>query len=246
MNGIKILVADSTDDFCAALSQTLQGQYRVRACQEGTQALEMLCTFLPDILILDMMLPGLDGITLLQRAAQRGIHPHVIATTNYFSDYMAEAASRFQVCYMMRKPCSAEACAARITDITQHLSLTFAPKADLRAAAANVLIHLGVPAKLKGYGYLREGIVLFSRDVSQPVTKELYPAVAGKFGCTGEQVERAIRGAIQNAYKSGDNEAWRVFFPECSRDEQHCPTNSEFIARLTAALMLEENDAPSA
>lgn len=241
MNGIKILVADSTDDFREALSKTLQGQFRVRACHEGTQALEMLCTFIPDILILDMMLPGLDGITLLQKAAQKGIRPHVIATTNYFSDYMAEAASRFQVCYMMRKPCSPEACAARITDITQHLSLSLAPKSDHRAAVANVLIHLGVPAKLKGYGYLREGIMLFSKDISQPVTKELYPAVAEKFNCTGEQVERAIRSAIQNAYKSGDQEAWRLFFPDVTHDGHHCPTNSEFIARLTEVLMLEDD-----
>lgn len=235
MNNLKVLVADSTEEFCRTLAKALQGQYRIKTCQEGTKTLEILRTFVPDVLILDMMLPGLDGITLLQQAAQQGMHPMVLAMTNYFSEYIADAAGRFNVCYMMRKPCSAEACAARVADITRQLACSSIPREDPRTACTNLLLHLGIPAKLKGYGYLREGIILFARDVSQPVTKELYPAIGAQFDSTGEQVERAIRSAIQNAWRERDREAWQQYFP----DSDKCPTNSEFIARLADVLLLE-------
>lgn len=240
MNNLKLLVADSADDFCSALTAQLQDRYNVKTCQDGTRAQELLRIFAPDILILDMMLPGLDGITLLQRTAQQGIHPAVIAMTSYCSEYIANAAGRFNVCYMMRKPCSAEACAERIEDIAQQLMSSAVPKADPRALVSNVLLQLGFSAKLKGYGYLREGILLFAEDVSQLVTKELYPAIGAKFCSSGDRVERAIRSAIQNAWDSGVNELWSYFFAQTDGSAVRCPTNSEFIARLADHLLLEK------
>jgi len=242
MKSLKLLVADSAEDFALALANILQDRYQVRICRDGTRAQELLRSFAPDILVLDMMLPGVDGITLLQRAAQQGQHPAVIAMTSYCSEYMAEAAGRFHVCYMMRKPCSAEACAERIEDIAQQLVATAAPKADPRTAVSNVLLQLGFSPKLKGYGYLREGILLFAQDVSQPVTKELYPAISAKFCSSGEGVERAIRSAIQSAWEGG-SEHWGRLFPQADAETVHCPTNSEFIAGIADHLLLEKEVA---
>jgi two-component system response regulator (stage 0 sporulation protein A) len=221
------------------LSEALQGSYSIRTCHEGTQALEMLRMFAPDILILDMMLPGLDGITLLQRASEQGLNPTVIAMTNYCSEYISSAAGRFHVSYMMRKPCEAEACAARIMDISQNLMVSAAPKTDPRTQISNILLQLGLSAKLKGYAYLREGILLFSRDATQLITKELYPAIGAKFGSSRDRVERAIRSAIQNAWKNRDHEKWNCLFARSGGYGGRCPTNSEFIARLTDHLMLD-------
>lgn len=238
MNNLKLLVADSAEAFCNALVEKLQDRYNVRACRDGARAQELLQVFAPDILILDMMLPGLDGITLLQRAAQQGLHPAVIAMTNYCSEYMAEAAGRFNVCYMMRKPCSPDACAERTEDIARQLMVTAAPKADPRTSVSNVLLQLGFSAKLKGYGYLREGILLFAEDMSQLVTKELYPAIGAKFYSSGDRVERAIRSAIQSAWESRTGELWTFFFARAEAGTDRCPTNSEFIARMADFLLL--------
>lgn len=243
MSHLKILIADSADDFCTQLAQKLQERYNVRTCRDGIRAQELLATFVPDIWILDMLLPGLDGITLLQRAQQQGLHPAVIAMTGYCSEYMAESAGRFRVCYMMRKPCSPEACAERIEDIALQTVATSAPKADPRTQVSNVLLQLGFSAKLKGYGYLREGVLLFAKDTSQLVTKELYPAIGAKFSSCGERVERAIRSAIRQAWENGEAERWRCYFAQTDAGADRCPTNSEFIARIADHLLLEK-EAP--
>jgi len=239
MNHLKLLVADSEEGFCSTLEENLRGQYHIKTCHDGTQALEILRLFTPDILILDMMLPGLDGITLLQRASEQGLNPSVIAMTNYCSDYISSAAGRFHVSYMMRKPCEVDACAARIMDISQNLQSSAAPKTDLRTQISNMLLQLGLSTKLKGYAYLREGILLYSQNATQMVTKELYPAIGAKFCSSRDRVERAIRSAIQNAWKNRDNRVWHHYFACPEGLACHCPTNSEFIARLTDYLMLD-------
>ena len=79
MNKRKVLIADSSEDFRCALADTLHGIYHIRTTADGNQAMQLLRSFLPDILIVDLMLPGLDGITLLQHSAESGIRPMVLA-----------------------------------------------------------------------------------------------------------------------------------------------------------------------
>ena len=238
MNKLKLMIADCEESFCTELSHLLQGQYIIKTCSDGLQALELLYAFVPDILVLDVMLPSLDGITLLQKAAQQGFRPSVIVMSSYYSEYIANAASHFEVSYMMRKPCCADACAARIDDISQGLLISSAPRSDARTQVTGFLLQLGISAKRKGYAYLREGILLFSQDMSQMVTKELYPAIAAKFSSSRDQVERAIRSAIQNAWKVRDCEIWGRYFSQVESGSCHCPTNGEFIARLSDYLIL--------
>lgn len=242
MSKLKVLIADSAEDFCCALQKNLEENYLVKVCRDGIRAQETLQLFSPDILVLDMLLPGLDGITLLQQAARLGCQPMVIATTGYCSSYITEAAERMGVSYLMRKPCSAEACAQRVEDLAQNLRFSAPPKADPRTLVSNLLLQLGFSAKLKGYGFLREGILLFAGDTEQAVTKELYPAVAQLFHSTGERVERAIRSAIQSAWETGSRQLWRSFFAGADGELQ-CPTNSEFIAAVTDRLLLEKEIA---
>lgn len=235
MKDWKVLIAHSDEGFCDQLEALLE-RYTVRICREGSRAQEVLQLYCPDILVLDMLLPGMDGITLLQRAARM---PAVIAMTGYWSEYMTEAAERMGISYLMRKPCSPEACAERVADLAQHMQYAAVPRADPRALVSNVLLQLGFSPKLKGYGFLREGILLFAMDTEQTVTKELYPAISRLFGSNGQRVERAIRSAIQSAWECGSRELWRSFFAD-GEGRLACPTNSEFIAGVTDRLIMEK------
>lgn len=239
MSRLKVLIAESAEDFSAALADILQEDYQVRLCRDGIRAQEALQLFRPDILVLDMLLPGVDGISLLQQATALAQPPVILATAGYYSNYIVESAERMGVSYLMRKPCSAEGCAHRIKDLARLLVSSPAPKADPRTLVSNLLLQLGFSAKLKGYGFLREGILLFAQDTKQAVTKELYPAVAQLFGSTGERVERAIRCAIQSAWQSGPHAPWSSFFDN-ENAQLSCPTNGEFIARVADRLLLEK------
>ena len=238
----KILIADGTEEFPMALAQMLQGEYHIRITCEGNQTLEVLRSYQPDILVLDLMLPGLDGISLLQAVEELGLKPMVLAMTRFVSPYVMEAMDRFGVGYLMIKPCDVNATLARIRDLSRRHSSPALPAPDIRTTVSNVLLHLGMPTKLRGYGCVREAILCMMREPDMSVTKELYPMVAQLCDGNTAQVERAIRGAILAAWTAGDQKQWCRYFITGQNGQVPKPTNAEFISRIADCLRLEEQE----
>lgn len=232
METLKLLIADGTEEFRLALTEQVRGIYQIRTCQEGHETLCMLHSFKPDVLVLDMMLPGLDGITLLQRAAEAGLRPMVLATTRLLNDYVIDSVSRLGVGYLMVKPCDVNATVARLQDLTERLKPPAVSRPDPRTAVSNMLLTLGIPTKLDGYGYLREAILVAMRRQGQMVTKEIYPAVGKTCNASATQVERSIRSAIKRAWERRDESVWRMYFQTGSDGMLERPTNAEFISQL--------------
>lgn len=238
----KLLIADASEEFRLALADVLRGTYLVRLSQEGNQTLEMLRSQKPDILVLDLLLPGLDGISLLQRAAEDGLRPMVLATTGFANDYVLECSDRLGVGYVMVKPCDVHAVAARLADLHRHLKPPAVTRPEPRTLACNALLTLGVPTKLKGYNCLIEAVLETVRDPKQQVTKELYPKVAKLCDGNAVQVERSIRSAIGAAWERRDEEVWRMYFKTNQEGGLERPTNSEFIYALAVRIAMELND----
>lgn len=239
MDKLKLLIADGSEDFRMALVERLRGVYRVCHCADGNQAKELMGSFQPDIMVLDMMLPGFDGISLLQWAVGAGYSPAVLATTKFVSDYVLESADRFGVAYLMVKPCDVRATVARIGDISVRIHPPRNASSDPRAHISNLLLALGVPVKLRGYTYLREAILLMAQDPGQSITKILYPAVADLCGCADINVERSIRSAIAAAWENRDETLWKLYFPADSMGYISRPTNGAFISRLADCIREE-------
>lgn len=231
----KLLIADCNEDYRAALSAALQENYHVFCCRTGTEALALLYQEHPDILVLDLMLPELDGLTLLERICANGIRPMVLAATPILSDYVFTCAQRLGIEYLVRKPCAIEAIASRIQDLSRRLKAPES-KTDPVSFVTALLLSLGISTKHNGFSYLREAILLMAKDPAQSVTKMLYPEVARRCDCNKENVERSIRTALDRAWEKSDREKWMAFFPGA----QQRPSNAVFISRLAEALLLEE------
>lgn len=239
----KILIADATEEFPAALTEYLRGEFLIRTCSEGNQTLELLSSYRPEIVVLDLMLPGLDGISILQAAEELGIHLMVLATSRFISPYVMDAMDRFGVGYLMVKPCDVVATVARIRDLSQKLNAPMMGMPDMRSTVSNILIRLGMPTKLRGYCCAREAILCQMRDPGMSVTKELYPEVAELCDGSTAQVERAIRGAILAAWNNRDERVWQRFFLPGQEGIIPRPTNAEFISRIADCLRLEAEDS---
>lgn len=240
MEMLKLLIADAGEEFRLALAEQTRGTYRVRICQEGKETLQTVLAFKPDLMVLDMMLPGLDGIGILEAAAEAGIHPTVLAITKYASDYLAEAAHRLNVTYMMVKPCDVKITAARLQDMAEHLNTAGKAYPDPRIAVSNMLLTLGISTKLRGYGYLREAILETMRCPGQMVTKELYPKVGKMCNASAVQVERSVRSAIDKAWQQRSDEIWSRYFPGSPEGKMDRPTNSVFISCLAERMRLDQ------
>ena len=234
----RILIADGSEEFRCELSLALRGSYIVISCADGKQALELLESYRPELLVLDLMLPGLDGITLMQRLQNMHMHPAILATTRFVSDYVINAAQQLGAKYMMLHPCDIQGTMERIADLHRLSEHPVSLRPDGRSMVSNMLLALGVPTKLRGYYQLREAVLLMAADPSQSITKQLYPAVAKLCDATAQQVERAARSAIRAAWEHRDERVWRRYFQQDPCGHIPRPSNAEFITRLADAMCI--------
>ena len=229
----KLLIADSSDIFTSALESALREQFQVITCADGNSALELLQSHKPDILILNLMLPYKDGLTVLQETRY---HPPVImAITTHVSAYVEHAIMALGVDYTMIAP-SVEAVVLRLRDLLRQYAAP-TDSMDLEGWAIHHLHLLNIPTHLDGYRQLCLALPMFARNPQQRITKELYPAVARLCGCQdGRSVEHSIRKAIHAAWKHRDNAVWRKYFAFGPQGTIGCPTNKEFLCILAEVL----------
>ena len=234
----RVLIADGSEAFRTTLAEELSGFFFVKTCGDGKQTLDMIKAFCPDVLVLDMMLPGLDGISLLQSAQADGMQGQVLATTRYISDYVAESLGEMGVGYLMVKPCDIDATVNRIKDLAQKPPKPMAPLQNHLTNVSGILFALGIPTKLRGHACVREAILCMVKKPDQSITKELYPVVAELCNGTPSQVERSIRSAITAAWKNRDEVLWRQYFGTDGEGNISKPTNADFITRVADLLII--------
>lgn len=232
----KLLIADESETLTAALTDAFRGSCQVRVCTDGDSAKKLLSRFRPDVLVLDLMLPGYDGLSLLQWAADQGIFPLVLATSRFCSDYVVERAQVLGVRYLMRKPCGINGLIRQVTELLRYEPSADTPCRERNGDTRTVLLALRIPGKRRGFTYLCHAVPLFARDPLQSVTKVLYPEVAKRCGSEPSHVERSIRSAIEAGWKHRDGDIWKLYFPESEIPGSRRPSNGEFIARLAQVL----------
>lgn len=237
---LSLLIADSSEEFRSALVNALQEEYRIQTCRTGKEALNLLRQNKPDIMIMDLMLPELDGIGLLQAMDANGVHPIVLATTRLANDYVVDATTKLGVEYLMIKPCDAQVIASRVRDLSRKRPRPQNSAPDARTHVSNLLTTLGISTKLRGYSYMREAVLYMIANPLQSITKELYPRVARKFECNSAQVERSIRNAIQGAWNQRDEGVWSLLFQPDATGHVPRPSNAAFITRLADRVNLDQ------
>ena len=225
-----LLIADGNEQFSKALAELLQEHFDVCLSHSGPDALEMLCTRRCKFLVLNLTLPELDGLTLLERAAQQDVHPVTLAITRLNNDYICEAAARLDVRYLMLRTSDIQSIASRMVDIAQSSSLQ-PVKLTPEAYAAQLIDSMKAPA-LKGYALAVTAIPILARDLEQSMTNEVYVDTAHACSCKSSSVERNIRNFLSSAWKHGDPAFWQRYFPGYTR----YPVVSDFLTRMAIDL----------
>ena len=248
-NCTSVFIADNSEEFCTRLTTMLEqsrGFQVVGTACDGEQALRKIAQLQPKLLVLDLMLPKRDGISLLKSMATLEHKPVTLATSGFITDYVASAAAGLGVRYLMLKPCEFEVLVERLeelrcADVKPPVVLRRSDRSGIEAMVTGIIHEIGVPAHIKGYQYLREAIIIAvnDMDVINAITKVLYPQVAKTFQTTPSRVERAIRHAIEVAWDRGDLDTLQRFFGYTVSNTKGKPTNSEFIALIADKLQLQ-------
>ena len=244
-----VIIADNTEEFCCSLSAALQhaGGFQILGtASDGEQAIRMITERKPDVLVLDLMLPKRDGLSVLKAVSGMERKPVTLATSGFITDYVASAAANLGVRYLMLKPCDMGTLVDRLEEIRGGENLRknlprHPDKNSIETMVTGIIHEIGVPAHIKGYQYLREAIIIAvnDMDVINAITKVLYPQVAKTFQTTPSRVERAIRHAIEVAWDRGDLDTLQRFFGYTVSNTKGKPTNSEFIALIADKLQLQ-------
>ena len=240
---LKLMIADGAQEIRQTLEEMFADRCIVKTCADGEAAMELLQQFLPDILVLDLMLPKVDGLTLLQQLRQMELKTMVLAQTSVDSIYVQERLQKLNVDYVLMKPCHKKALEVRILDFMALLQDAPPQPQNENHLIANVLMTMSFSAKLDGYSYLVDAIPLFAKDTTQSITKELYVAVGQLRRKDPTLVERSIRSAIDKAWKNRDEQVWRQYFRCAPNGTVPRPSNGDFIARMAQVLFERTKDS---
>lgn len=251
MELIRVLIAEDNALQRGLLIDGLDGQSGIQiigAATNGQEAFDMIQELRPQVLLLDMVLPLMDGYGLLEKLQtllpeQR---PAVIATTSLGRDDFITRAMELNVAYYMVKPLDIPFLIRQILSCVHRAAPASAPPPpaeepeDVERMVTTMLMQIGVPPHLSGYKFIRAALLLVidRPELFSGLTRTLYPEIARQFGTTASCVERAIRHAISLTWDRGGSENYRRLLGRQASIIGDKPTNSEFLAQVGEGIRL--------
>ena len=260
-NKTQVIIADDNIEFGNIVFEYLNNQNDIEVigvARDGIEAFELITTKLPDLVILDMIMPRLDGLGVLEKVAAEQLEkpPVFIILSAVGQDKIIQKALVLGAEYYIVKPFDMEVLVSRIRQLKEinqskviksdswhdvkvpHTSLS---RRDLEVEVTGFMREIGIPANIKGYQFIRHAVMLAvkDRDIINSITKQLYPQIAKEHNTTPSRVERAIRHAIEVTWSRGQLDTINSLFGYTINLDKGKPTNSEFIAMVADKLRLE-------
>ena len=252
MKKIRLQIVDDNLEYCLRLGEYMlsSGYFEVLpSAHDGFEALARFEADPPDVALVDMVMPHMDGIELLRQLRERGLSFKVVANSPFIDEELVRMAQSLGACYFLAKPMEFRYVLARVVDVAgagmdereravfQSMLTQQRRDVDRDEIIANYLRVLGFPAHITGYWYAKESIDYWVEHYGQPIslTKTVYPHVARKFCATPLRVERNLRHAIECAWSNGgvaSVDAQHKIFGYTVNDAKGRPTNKEFVAMI--------------
>ena len=241
---ITVVLADANEEFRTALKQALEatGEFDVVGCAaDGLAAAQDIAERKPQLLVMDLLLPGLDGFGVLEQAAKDKVQMKTVVVSALYRDQIVSQAMSRGVSFFMPKPCELTSLLDQMRRAVNEGEESEDESQALEREVTAVIHEVGVPAHIKGYQYVREAIVIAVQDmdVINAVTKVLYPEVARRYSTTPSRVERAVRHAIEVAWDRGDLETLQRYFGY-TVSNTNTPTNIEYDDGISFPLTVED------
>ena len=252
-------IADADINFISALEEELsqKSNYAITAtATNGKDFITLVSENKPDLIVIDAILPEVCGIEVLHHIRTIPCYePKILIVSFIYGSKIISKLSKFDIDYYLIKPVEKETIVQKIIELLDEKSVNDQASDYGRlnpisrrnstshkySVITNMLHKIGIPAHVRGYYYIREGIKMVIDDDSMlsSITKELYPQIACKFSTSPSRVERAIRHAIEVAWNRGNVDILDDIFGYTIDQNKGKPTNSEFIAMIADKIMVE-------
>ncbi len=247
-NKIKVLVIDSNESLTKDVEKYFSSHevIKVVACKnDGEEGLSFILNNVNDIdiIVMDLILPSLDGLFILSELEKRNIHKNVIITTNFRDENVLDEANKLGIDYYMLKPINFMSLEKRILNINMKQTIQNNKFFNQEAILTDLLHSLGIPSHIRGFNYIKEGIMIVykNKNAISYITKDVYPQIAEKYDTTPTRVERAIRHAIEISWSRGDINLMEDIFGNSLDVNRDKPTNAEYLTTLADRLRVNNN-----
>ena len=239
----KVLIADADFVFAKQLSHVLEESDKFQVIDialNGKQALRMVEERRPDVLVMDILLPELDGLSVLEKISSATPLPIIIAASVFISNYVAVVAMGLGVRQLIKKPCDLKSIAASVERACRMIPRK-GPENDRKSLIANTLHDVGVPANIKGYTYLVDALdlAIANSEATFSMMQSIYIPIAEQHGVKPKQVSRAIKRAINIAWDRGDLDTLQSYFGYTVSNTKGMPTNGEFVSIIGEKLRFQ-------
>lgn len=242
---IKVLVIDSNESMTKDIEKYFSSHevIEVVACKNnGEDGLSYILnnTNNIDVIVMDLILPKLDGLFILGELEKRKIFKNIIITTTFNDERIMEEVNEYGVDYYMLKP-------VNFMSLEKRLISTSKKKNDRmfnhEVIITDMLHNLGIPSHIRGYQYIKEGILIVYKKgrALTYITKDVYPEIAMKFDTTPTRVERAIRHAIEVSWNRGDLNLMEEIFGNSLNVNRDKPTNAEYLTTIADRIKVNQN-----
>ena len=246
MEKIKVLMVDDNVNMTGMVKDYFKKNKMIEisdVCHDGEEAIENIKKNKYDLLLLDLIMPKKDGIGVLEEWKKLNLDMKIIVLSSYDSAEVIRDVSEYGINYYMLKPFDLVDLEKRVLDLYKSRASKIIDvfQNKLEISITRMLHELGMPSHIKGYQYIRDGIVMIYNNpgIIGGITKELYPDVAIKHNTTVSRVERAIRHAIEVSWNRGNWDLMEEIFGHSVDIDKAKPTNSEFIVTIADKLRLE-------
>ena len=258
---ISVIIVDDNEKVIENIDSALSKDTAIQIigkAKNGQEAYELIRKSTPDVVILDLIMPKMDGLSLMNKVNDDGAMikmPFFIITSAISNENVIQDAFGYGAGYYLLKPFETNMIADMVKGVKSYNKRIPETKKIIGAGedrkhfmerniendVTSIIHDVGVPAHIKGYQYLREAIIMSVNDneMLNSITKILYPSIAKKFQTTSSRVERAIRHAIEVAWNRGRMDTIDELFGYTINAEKGKPTNSEFIALIADKIRLE-------
>jgi two-component system response regulator (stage 0 sporulation protein A) len=255
MQSIRVGIAEDNREFCQLLQEYFSTKPEIEivaTANNGLDTIKILPQIVMDVLLLDMIMPQMDGLGVLHWLKENPQipRPKIIIFSAFGQEEVARNAVSLGVDYYILKPFDLNTLTQRIIEVVKGINenpivrrKTVSFNKNLELEVTRIIQSLNIPPHFKGYSYLRDAIIITSQEPSliNEVTKKLYPLIAEQYHTTMHRVERAMRFAIETAWNKGDVQTLHDLFGYCVDDKKGKPTNASFIAKISDKLRLEKN-----
>ena len=247
---IKVVAIDDNDAVLSSVKKYFRGSELVKVVgcfNDGKEGLSYLIKNADDydVVLLDILLHKIDGIRMLEELKKRDITKKIIVLSSFKDDYTIKKLQKLQASYYMLKPVDMKILEEWIVDLFEESDVVkYAGNYSVEVEVSSLLHDLGIPSHVRGYKYIREGIMLLytSKEVVNLVTKDIYPEIANRYNTTTTRVERAIRHAIEISWIRGDLKMMEEIFGNSIDFDRSKPTNSEFLTTIADRIKLHQKE----